>query len=331
MKISQLLESQSQEQLSEVDWGKAWDTTKKVAGGVKDAAVGVARGVGDVGAAVAGGATQAVGALAGGLKRGYAQGAYHSAPKAPDAPGFASPTTPVAGAQTNPAAVANQAEEPVANAPAAPGAEVPAAVANPPGAEVPAAPDAKPANAPETPQEVQKAKVGVGQINKIIPTLKTRDLTSIKKNVDAMIAKKQKAPAVDPNAAGAGAIGNVAKTIQANQPPETTSTGGSVQTTPTGRVNKASATNLNQPQTTPAAEVPAAPGAEIPTAVPGKTVKVKKGGGKKAAVAAAPEPTEAELTARAIKDRRAQGLVAGKINKGVPVVEFYSNFLGRMI
>jgi len=50
-----------------------------------------------------------------------------------------------------------------------------------------------------TPQQAaaqdQQAKIGVGQINKIIPTLRTRDLQSVKKNVDATIAKKSKQPA----------------------------------------------------------------------------------------------------------------------------------------
>ncbi len=40
----------------------------------------------------------------------------------------------------------------------------------------------------------QQSKVGVGQINKIIPTLRTRDLLSVKKNVDTTLAVKQKQP-----------------------------------------------------------------------------------------------------------------------------------------
>lgn len=39
----------------------------------------------------------------------------------------------------------------------------------------------------------QQSKIGVGQINKIIPTLRMRDLQSVKKNVDAAIAAKTKA------------------------------------------------------------------------------------------------------------------------------------------
>jgi hypothetical protein len=50
----------------------------------------------------------------------------------------------------------------------------------------------------------QQSKVGVGQINKIIPTLRTRDLSSVKKTVDATLAKKAPAaaaPAATPAAA----------------------------------------------------------------------------------------------------------------------------------
>ena len=49
----------------------------------------------------------------------------------------------------------------------------------------------------------QQAKVGVGQINKIIPTLRTRDLQSVKKNVDATLAKKSAAKPAAPAAAPA--------------------------------------------------------------------------------------------------------------------------------
>lgn len=63
-------------------------------------------------------------------------------------------------------------------------------------------PAAQPAAQPAGQQAAadQQAKVGVGQINKIIPTLRTRDLQSVKKNVDATIAKKTKQPAAAPAA-----------------------------------------------------------------------------------------------------------------------------------
>lgn len=53
-------------------------------------------------------------------------------------------------------------------------------------------------NAPEASD--QQAKVGVGQINKIIPTLRLRDLQSVKKTLDAAIAAKAR-----PAAGGASA------------------------------------------------------------------------------------------------------------------------------
>jgi len=55
------------------------------------------------------------------------------------------------------------------------------------------------------PAAEKQSKIGVGQINKIIPTLRTRDLMSLKKNLDAVIAKKSAekpaaaAPAAGPN------------------------------------------------------------------------------------------------------------------------------------
>ena len=58
-------------------------------------------------------------------------------------------------------------------------------------------PKTAPATAPATSAPVatpQQSKIGVGQINKIIPTLRTRDLLSVKKNVDTTLAVKQKQP-----------------------------------------------------------------------------------------------------------------------------------------
>jgi hypothetical protein len=44
---------------------------------------------------------------------------------------------------------------------------------------------------PPTPQAEKQSKVGVGQINKVIPTLRVRDLTSVQKTVDNTLAKRQ--------------------------------------------------------------------------------------------------------------------------------------------
>ena len=55
----------------------------------------------------------------------------------------------------------------------------------------------------------QQAKIGVGQINKIIPTLRLRDLQSVKKTLDAAITAKSRTPAPGgtPPAGGAPAGG----------------------------------------------------------------------------------------------------------------------------
>lgn len=47
----------------------------------------------------------------------------------------------------------------------------------------------------------QQSKIRVGQINKVIPSLRTRDLLSVKKNVDKTLATKQKTTAPASNAA----------------------------------------------------------------------------------------------------------------------------------
>jgi hypothetical protein len=50
------------------------------------------------------------------------------------------------------------------------------------------------------PAAEKQSKIGVGQINKIIPTLRTRDLMSLQANLEKTIASKKKAPAVEPAA-----------------------------------------------------------------------------------------------------------------------------------
>jgi len=47
------------------------------------------------------------------------------------------------------------------------------------------------AEPPPTPEAEKQSKVGVGQINKVIPTLRVRDLKSVQKNVDATLSKRQ--------------------------------------------------------------------------------------------------------------------------------------------
>jgi len=70
-------------------------------------------------------------------------------------------------------------EEPTAKASAAPAASTTAAPAADPAAE-------------------KAAKIGVGQINKIIPTLRTRDLMSLQANLEKTIASKKKTPDTPP-------------------------------------------------------------------------------------------------------------------------------------
>lgn len=73
-------------------------------------------------------------------------------------------------------------------------------VSAPPAAGAPAAAPKTPAaptqgaEPPATPAAAQQSKVGVGQINKIIPTLRMRDLQSLQKTVDAALAQRGKTP-----------------------------------------------------------------------------------------------------------------------------------------
>jgi len=287
MKINQLFESQ--EQLDEIGMH------------------GVAKGIGavsKVGGAVAGGLTGVWDQAKAGFQAGRNAVNGTNPPAATTAPAAAPAAPATAGA---PATAPAQANSPAPDAPAA----------TAPNATAAAAPPA------ETPQQAQAAKVGVGQINKIIPTLRTRDLTSIKKNVDTMIAKKQKTPAVDPNAAaapagGAGAMSQVANTLS-NQ--GASSTGGQVQGNATGLTHTASPDNLNQQQNTQQATTPPPvdAGATATTAT-GKPLKKITGGKQKAA---APAPTEQDLTVAALKKRQAAGMEES--------FKFESKFLGMKI
>ena len=71
--------------------------------------------------------------------------------------------------------------------PTAKASATPAASTTAPAASTVAAPAADPA-------AEKAAKIGVGQINKIIPTLRTRDLMSLQANLEKAIASKKKAP-----------------------------------------------------------------------------------------------------------------------------------------
>jgi hypothetical protein len=68
------------------------------------------------------------------------------------------------------------------------------------------------------PAAEKAAKIGVGQINKIIPTLRTRDLMSLQANLEKTIASKKKTPvtppAEQPVAAPAATPTNTASTTE---------------------------------------------------------------------------------------------------------------------
>jgi hypothetical protein len=95
--------------------------------------------------------------------------------------------------------------------PTAKASATPAASTTAPAASTVAAPTADPA-------AEKAAKIGVGQINKIIPTLRTRDLMSLQANLEKTIASKKKAPvtppAEQPVAAPAATPTNTASTAE---------------------------------------------------------------------------------------------------------------------
>ena len=117
------------------------------------------------------------------------------------------------------------AAEPAATSTSTATTSAPAADATPAAAAATTAPAAEPAPA-ANPKADAQSKVGVGQINKIIPTLRTRDLMSLKKNLDAVIAKKStEKPAAAPTDAAPAADTTTAapvdQTAPAAPPPET--------------------------------------------------------------------------------------------------------------
>jgi len=150
---------------------------------------GLGQGIGKAVGAAAGGIVQGAKNVWSGAKQGYAAGQAALAPGAdpaadPAAAGSTAPATGGSGAVVTP---------PAGQAPAA----------TPPAGQAPAATPPAGGEAPASPAVDQASKVGVGQINKIIPTLRTRDLNSVKKTVDDTLVKKQKQPAAAPAKPGA--------------------------------------------------------------------------------------------------------------------------------
>lgn len=143
------------------------------------------------------------------------------------------------------------------------------------------APAGQQAAQPEAP--AQQSKVGVGQINKIIPTLRTRDLTSVKKNVDATIAKKT-----------AGKTGAEQPKTQAQQPA--------------------------------AAEQPAQqPNLQVQQGGKAPAGRTQGGGRQKGQLSQTPNAVKKRDARAAEKDW--QNMATGTNES----IEFYSNFLGKLI
>lgn len=148
---------------------------------------GLGQGIGKAVGTAAGGIVQGAKNVWSGAKQGYAAGQAALAPS------------------TDPAAA-----DPAATGSTAPATGSGGAVATAPAATPPAG-----GEAPASPAVDQASKVGVGQINKIIPTLRTRDLNSVKKTVDATLVKKQKQPAAPAPAAAPAKPGAPAAPTQA--------------------------------------------------------------------------------------------------------------------
>jgi hypothetical protein len=86
-----------------------------------------------------------------------------------------------------------------------------------------------------------KPKVTTKQINQALDSIRTRDLVSIKQNIDKLLTSRQKKPVTT---AGTNAMSAMAG--QLAKPSATSSTGGTTTTTGTGLVHKAA---VSQPTT----------------------------------------------------------------------------------
>jgi len=127
-----------------------------------------------------------------GFKAGYS-GEQPAAAPATAAPATAAPAKKAAA----PAAPAKKAAAPATAAPTSAIDQLKQGFAQGQGEPAQAEPAANP-------EAEKQSKIGVGQINKIIPTLRTRDLMSLQANLEKTIASKKKAaPAPAANAAPA--------------------------------------------------------------------------------------------------------------------------------
>ena len=188
--------------------------------------------IGKVGGKIAKGVANIGKDLKTGFKAGYSGEQPPAAAAATTAPADPSATT-TAPTQAAPAATSGvkqgltkafAAPAATTSAPAAttPAAADPAAT-TPPAADTTAAPAATTAPAAD-PAAEKAAKIGVGQINKIIPTLRTRDLMSLQANLEKTIAIKKKAAPAVPAAEPAAAPAAPATTPPAADPAAATTT-----------------------------------------------------------------------------------------------------------
>jgi hypothetical protein len=147
-----------------------------------------------------------------GFKAGYS-GEQPAAAPATAAPATAAPATAApAKKAAAPAAPAKKAAAPATAAPTSAIDQLKQGFAQGQGEPAQAEPAANP-------EAEKQSKIGVGQINKIIPTLRTRDLMSLQANLEKTIASKKKAaPAPAANAAPAPAA-NAAPAPAANAAP----------------------------------------------------------------------------------------------------------------
>lgn len=97
-----------------------------------------------------------------------------------------------------------------------------------------------------TPQQAQQSTLGVKQINAIVPNLRTRDLNSVKNNIDKTLATRKGSSPVAKTQASA--ISNMAGQLSGTNPigkSSTSSTGGSTMNTPSGRVHTSNPSSPN--------------------------------------------------------------------------------------
>ena len=216
---------------------------------------GLGTGIGKAIGGVAGGVVQGAKNVWTGMKQGYSGAQKALAPD--NGTGTPQPTS-----ASNAADPADSGTTPASGEPAATASTAQAPAAAPAGAP-PAQADAEP---PATPAVEKQSKIGVGQINKIVPTLRTRDLQSVKKTVDDTIAKKattkpaaapaQQSAAAKKSAQPAAPKNNVLKlpgkaapgavaTTSNQQVGTPSATGGDTLQTPTGQIHKGNPNNPN--------------------------------------------------------------------------------------